>query len=114
MNWLPKYRAGPVEFWLGEAFTEFVNGFIAGWKHGVGTGAGTGVLTGGVIPGTEQIPQSMTAWQQILVSAGATVLAMVMNGITQMTDWHKTNPFPNPWGKPTGNTPAPFDPPSAK
>lgn len=92
---LPRYRAGPVEYWLAAAGTEFINGFIAGWKHGVGTGAGTGVLTG-----TTDVAVNLTAIQQIMVSAGATVFAMLMNGVNQITDWHKTNPFPNPWPKP--------------
>ncbi len=100
---LPRYKAGPVEFWLAEAFTQFINGFIAGWKHGVGTGAGTGILTG-----TTDVAANMTALQQITVSAGATIFAMVMNGLTQVTDWHKDNPFPNPWPKPSGTTNAPF------
>ena len=96
----PRYKAGPVEFWLAQALTEFINGFIAGWKHGVGTGAGTGVLTG-----TTDMAANLTALQQIMVSVGATVLAMVMNGITQVSDWHKTNLFPNPWSRATTTTP---------
>ena len=99
----PRYKAGPVEFWLAAALTEFINGFISGWKHGVGTGAGTGVLTG-----TTDVAQSLSAWQQIMVSVGATLFAMVMNGLTQVTDWHKAKPFPNPWPEPTGTTAAPF------
>lgn len=105
MNW-PKYKAGPVEYWLGEAFTQFVNGFISGWKHGVGTGAGTGVLTG-----TTDVAQSLTAWQQILVSAGATLFAMVMSGVSQVSSWHESGAkFPNPWVSQTGNTNSPIPP----
>lgn len=97
----PSYKSGPVEHWLGEALTQFINGFIAGWKHGVGTGAGTGILTG-----TTEVAANMTAWQQILISGGATLFAMVMNGSNQVSSWHEKNPFPNPWG--TGNTNPPF------
>lgn len=100
------YRAGAVDRWMGEAGTQFVNGFIAGWKHGVGTGATTGILTGGT-----DIAASLTAWQQILVSGGATLSAMFMSGFSQVSDWHATNKFPNPWGKYDPNAPdtkAPF------
>lgn len=102
----PKYKAGPVEYWFSEAATQFVNGFIAGWKHGVGTGAGTGVITG-----TTEVAQSLTAWQQILISVSSLVFAMLMNGTNQVTDWHKTNPFPNPFPPPTGNTNPPISQP---
>ncbi len=103
----PRYKAGPVEYWLGEAITQFANGFIAGWKHAVGTGAGTGILTG-----TTDVAANMTAMQQITVSAGATVFAMFMSGISQVSTWHeKGNYFPNPWPQPTGKTPPPFHPP---
>lgn len=100
----PRYKAGPVEYWIGAALTEFVNGFIAGWKHGVGTGAGTGILTG-----TTDVAANMTAWQQILVSGGATFFAMLMSGISQVSSWHENgHKFPNPWPEPTGNTNPPI------
>lgn len=107
---LPTYKAGPVEFWIGEAITEFVNGFIAGWKHGVGTGAGTGILTG-----STDMAANLTASQQIMVSAGATLFAMFMSGVSQVSSWHEAgNRFPNPWPKSTGNTTPPFPaPPSS-
>jgi hypothetical protein len=105
-TWLV-YKAGPVEFWLTEAATQFINGFIAGWKHGVGTGAGTGALTGA----NPDLAAALTAWQQILISGGATLLAMFMSGMTQVSRWHETNPFPNPYPAPGGTT-APFNPTS--
>lgn len=107
----PTYKAGPVEYWIGEAMTQFVNGFIAGWKHAVGTGASTGILTGGIIPGTNEAAQHLSQTQQILVSAGAAFAAMFMSGVSQVSSWHENgNPFPNPWPKPTGNTTPPFPP----
>ena len=105
-----KYKAGPVEYWLAEALTQFINGFIAGWKHAVGTGATTGILTGGVVPGTEQIASALTSMQQVLVSAGALIAAMFMSGISQVSSWHETNKFPNPWPQPTGLTNPPIPP----
>lgn len=103
MNW-PKYKPGPVEYWIGEALTQFVNGFISGWRHGVGTGAGTGILTG-----TTEVAANMTAAQQIMVSAGATLFAMFMSGINQVSTWHEAgHPFPNPWPASTGNTTPPI------
>lgn len=101
---LPRYKAGPIEYWLGEAITQFANGFISGWRHGVGTGAGTGILTG-----TTEVAANMTAWQQIVISGGATLFAMVMSGINQVSSWHENgHPVPNPWQPPTGNTNPPI------
>lgn len=101
---LPRYKAGPVDTWLAEAGTQFVNGFIKGWRSAVGTGAGTGILTG-----TTEVAQNMTAFQQILISAGATTFSMLMSGMNEISSWHeKGNPFPNPFPPPTGNTPPPF------
>lgn len=105
MPWL-KYTPGPIEFWLAEALTQFVNGFLSGWRHGVGTGAATGVFTG-----TTDVAQNLTAWQQVLVSAGSTIFSMIISGINQASEWHKTNPVPNPWSKPTGNTQPPMPTP---
>lgn len=104
----PRYKAGPVEFWFGAAITEFVNGFIAGWKHAVGTGAGTGILTG-----ASDMSANLTAWQQITVSAGATLFAMFMSGVSQVSSWHEAgNKFPNPWPASTGGTTPPIPPAS--
>lgn len=104
----PRYRAGPVEYWLGEAFTEFVNGFIKGWGAGIGTGVTTGTLTG-----TTSAGMDMTALNQVLISAVGVIGAMAGSGINQVWHWHQTgHAFPNPW-KPTGNTPPPFPPKDA-
>lgn len=102
----PRYKAGPVEYWLAEAITQFLNGFIAGWKQGVGTGAGTGAISG-LNP---QLAANLTAWQQIMLSGGATICAMMFNGANQFSRWHETNPFPNPWPPPSGNTNPPILP----
>jgi hypothetical protein len=102
---LPRYRAGPVDYWWSEAVTEFLNGFISGWRQGVGTGAGTGILTG-VNP---EVANNLTAWQQILISGGATLFAMIMAGMNRVSSWHENgHPLPNPWPAPTGSTTPPF------
>lgn len=100
---LPRYKAGPVEFWLAEAFTEFVNGFGDGWGGGVGTGAGTGVLTG-----TTEVGYDMTAFHQVIIAISATAAAMFGSGLQAVYVWHKTHRFPNPWPRPTGTTNPPF------
>lgn len=105
MNW-PRYKAGPVEFWLAEAFTEFVNSFIDGWGAGVGTGGVTGALTG-----TTEVGIDMTALHQVWISAAAIIGAMAGNGLHGVYVWRKTHPFPNPWPSSTGNTTPPFPTP---
>ena len=97
----PKYKAGPVEGWIGGAFTEFVNGFLDGYGGGIGTGAGTGIYTG-----TTEVGQDMTATNQVLVALAALLTAMIGSGLQAVYVWHKTNRFPNPWA--TGNTTPPI------
>ena len=101
----PRYKPGPVEFWLAAAFTEFVNGFIEGWGGGGMAGAGTGAITG-----TTALGQDMSALNQVLISGGAVVLSMVGHGLQSVYVWHKTNRFPNPWPASTGNTTPPIPP----
>ena len=45
----PKYKAGPVEYWLAEAVTQFINGALAGFK----IGATVGVSSGGGVAATD-------------------------------------------------------------
>ena len=97
----PKYKAGPVEAWLGGAFTEFVNGFLDGYGGGIGTGAGTGIMTG-----TTEVGQDMSAINQVLISLAALAAAMTGSGLQAVYVWHKVNRFPNPWS--TGNTTPPI------
>lgn len=101
----PRYKAGPVDLWCAEAFTEFVNGFLDGWGGGIGAGAGTGVSTG-----TTGVGFDMTAVNQVLLSIGAVAAAMAGNGIQAVYVWHKTHRFPNPWPATTGNTNPPIPP----
>lgn len=105
MPW-PKYKSGPVDFWFTEALTQFLNGFLSGWKSAVGTGAGTGAVTG-LNP---DLAANLTAVQQIFISLATVFLAMLFKGADQVSRWHETNPLPNPWPKPTGNTVPPFLP----
>lgn len=99
----PRYKAGPVEFWLAAAFTEFVNGFIAGLGGGTVVGAGVGATTAGTSLGS-----GLTALNQVFLSLVSVGLAAGGNGVKRVIVWHDQNPFPNPWPKPTGTTNAPF------
>lgn len=101
----PKYKAGPVEFWIAEAFTEFINGFIDGWGAGVGAGGGLGAFTG-----TTGVGFDMSAINQVLISLGGLVTAMTGAGIQAVYVWHKTHRFPNPWPSTSGTTPSIFPP----
>lgn len=103
MSWWPKYKPGPAEFWVGEALTEGINGFIEGWGAGIGTGSITGAYTG-----TTDVGRDMTAMNQVWLSIAAVLGAMIGNGIHSIYVWHKTHRFPNPFV--TGNTNPPFPP----
>lgn len=100
----PRYRAGPVEYWVAEAATQFVNGFISGLGGGAIAGAGTGVAASstGLWAGSDWITQ-------ILVAAFGATLAAMGQGFKQVIVWHHNNEFPNPWPRPTGTTPPPFE-----
>lgn len=89
---LPRFRHTPVSIWLTEAMTEFINGFIDGWGGGLGTGAGTGVITG-----TTDVGADLSALNQVMLSVGAVLAAMVGSGCHAVFIWHKTNRFPNPF-----------------
>jgi hypothetical protein len=101
----PKYRAGPVEYWLAEAGTVFVNGFISGLGGGSIAAAGSGVAasSAGLWSGADWMTQVL------IVVFGATVAALGQ-AFKAVIVWHHSNAFPNPWPKPTGNTPPPFAP----
>lgn len=92
----PKYRPGPVEYWLAAAATEFVNGFIAGLGTGSFAGVGAGATTGLTSAG-----DGLTAGKQLLLSAIAFLAAAAGNGLKRFIVWHNQNPFPNPWPAPT-------------
>lgn len=100
----PRYKAGPVEYWLAEAATQFVNGFISGLKGGTLAGAGTGVAAAstGLWAGADWITQ-------ILVPAFGATVAALGHGFGQFIVWHHSHEFPNPFPRPTGNTPPPFE-----
>lgn len=102
MNW-PRYKAGPVEYWLSEAATQFLNGALSGIKLGGLIGGGTGVV-GNVSAVTSDLP----AFKQVLVAVSGFLVTMVANGISQVSTWHVANPFPNPFPRPTDTTQPPF------
>lgn len=99
----PRYRAGPIEYWLAEAGTQFINGFIASFK----VGASVGVLSGGGMAASE-LGSRLSPLVNALVAVGSIVATCASGGVAQVHDWHKTNPVPNPWPRPTGNTQPPF------
>lgn len=101
---IPRYKAGPIEYWLAEAATQFINGALAGIKLGGLIGGGTGVSTSLSVIGDD-----LTAVKQIAVAVSGFLVTMAASGIAQVSRWHENgNPVPNPWPKPTGNTHPPF------
>lgn len=99
----PRYKAGAVEYWIAEAGTVFVNGFLAGVGGGALAGAGSGVAASstGLWAGADWLTQVLIA------ACGATVAALGQ-AFKAFVVWHHDNPFPNPWPRPTGNTNPPF------
>jgi hypothetical protein len=93
---LPKYRAGPVEFWMSEAATQFINGFIASFK----IGASVGVISGGGGVAATQMGEKISPLLNGLFAVGGILATCAAGGIAQVHEWHKTNPFPNPYPKP--------------
>jgi hypothetical protein len=96
----PKYKAGPVEFWLSEAATQFVNGAIAGFK----TGATVGVFSGGGVAASD-FANRVSPFMNALIAVGGILATCTAAGINRVIDWHKSNEFPNPYPKPPAPTP---------
>lgn len=103
---IPRYKAGPVEYWLAEMLTEFINGFIGGL--GGGALAGTGTSVAAVSTGLWVGDGYLT---QILVGAFGMVVAALGNAFKAVVVWHHNHPFPNPFPRPTGTTNPPFSSP---
>lgn len=90
---LPTYKAGPVEYWLTEAATQFINGALGGIKLGGLIGGGTGVTTN-----MASITTDLSAPKQLLVAVSGFLVTMFAAGIAQVSTWHQNNnPFPNPY-----------------
>lgn len=102
----PRYKAGPVEFWIGEAITEFINGFIDGWGGASGAGVGTGVVTG-----TTSLGHDMSGLEQVLIAGVSALSSLILAGVQAVYVWHKDHRFPNPWPTSTGTTNPPIPPP---
>lgn len=92
---MPRYKAGRVEYWLAEAATEFLNGFISGLGGGALAGAGTGVAatSAGLWTGDGYLTQ-------ILVAAFGMTVAALGNAFKHFVVWHHSHPFPNPYPRP--------------
>lgn len=101
----PRYKPGPVDYWLTEAATEFINGFFDGYGGGAASGVGTGVITG-----TTSLGHDMNGMEQVFIAVAATLTAMLGNAMQAVYIWHKIHRFPNPWPQPTGTTTPPFPP----
>jgi hypothetical protein len=75
-----------IVWWLSEAGTMFVNGFIAGFLPGLAVG-GTAAASSDTMD-----PQQLTTQAAI-----GFVLAAASNGVKRVVVWHDKNPFPNPF-----------------
>lgn len=93
---LPRYRAGPIEYWLSEAATQFLNGALSGVKLGGLIGGGTGASAS-----FSSIADGMPPFKQVLLAISGFLVTMAASGIVAVSDWHRNgNPFPNPFPKP--------------
>lgn len=89
---IPKYKAGPVEFWIGAAITEFINGFIAGLAGGSVVGVGVGATQA-----TTTLGDGSSPVRQFAISMASMGLSACGNGLKRIIVWHDSHPFPNPW-----------------
>lgn len=102
---LPRYKAGPADYWVGAALTEFINGFIAGLGGGSVVGAGTGAVTANT-----ELGDGVSTQHQVIIALTTVILSASGNGLKRIIVWHDRNPFPNPWLAPA--TPATDQPPT--
>lgn len=96
----PKYKAGPVVYWLSAAATTFLNGFINGLGGGSFTGLGVGATTANT-----EIGANMSPLKQVLLAIATVAVAAVGSGFKEVIIWHKSNPFPNPYPAPADQPP---------
>lgn len=90
------YKAGPVDYWLAEAATQFINGALSGIKLGGLIGGGTGVSAS-----VSSIGDGMPAFKQVLLAVSGFLVTMAASGVAQVSKWHENNnPFPNPFKPP--------------
>lgn len=89
---IPRHNPGPVEFWLRDALTEFINGFIDGLGTGtvLGAGVGVGTTSAGLWVG-------LPWFLQLLVPVGTMISTGFSRGFHSVITWHKTNRFPSFW-----------------
>ena len=91
------YEVGPIEYWLAEAATQFINGALSGIKLGGLIGGGTGGVTA-----FTPIGDGVGGIKQVLLSISGFIVTMAASGVAQFLDWHKGHPFPNPLPPPSG------------
>lgn len=89
---IPGYLSGPFDRWMSDAFTVFLNGFIAGTGSGsvVGTGAGITVAS-------TTLGDNYTPLQQFGIALACGVASAVANGWKRVLVWHDAHPVPNPF-----------------
>ena len=97
----PKYRPGPVEYWLAAAATEFINGAIKGTKTGLVLGGGAGVGSS-ALPETDHV---LTPTHKALIAVAVFLGMMVVNGWHAVVDYRDKVPFPNPFPPPSDTNP---------
>lgn len=89
---LPRYCPGPIDYWLSQAATEFVNGAISGIKLGGLIGGGSGVSAS-----LSPVGEGMPAFKQVILAVSGFLVTMIASGIAAVSKWHENgNPFPNP------------------
>lgn len=89
------YEVGPIEYWLAEAATQFINGALSGIKLGGLIGGGTGGVTA-----FSPVGDGLPALKQVILSLSTFIVTMMANGVSQFVTWHANHPFPNPWPEP--------------
>lgn len=89
------YEVGPIEYWLAEAATHFINGALSGIKLGGLIGGGTGGATA-----LTPLGDGVVGVKQILLSLSVFATTMAASGVAQFLEWHKSSPFPNPYPRP--------------
>ncbi len=94
------YAPGPVEYWLFEAGTQFVNGALSGIKLGGLIGGGTGGVTA-----FSSVGDGLPPFKQVLLSLSSFIVTMAASGVAQFSSWHQSHPMPNPYPTPAKDNP---------
>lgn len=96
---MPKFQHTAVSYWLAQAATELINGFIAGLGGGSVVGVGTGATMA-----TTDLGSGLSPIKQITIAVASLLMSALGNGLKRVIVWHDQHPFPNPWPDPSGGT----------